>query len=307
MVVPADSPAAEQETAPAPGPPSAAVGIGLKPAHYHDLLRHRPPLDFLEVHAENYMGAGGPPHRYLTALAESYPLSFHGVGLSLGGTDPLRRAHLARWRELVDRYQPALVSEHVAWSAHGGYVLHDLLPIPYTAESLRTLCGHIEEMQDALGRHILIENPSRYLDFNDSSIIEADFLVEAAARTGCRLLLDINNAFVSCCNVDQDPGHYLARIPGHLVEQIHLAGHSIDSCETGRIRIDDHGSRVSDAVWQLYRDTVARIGPRPTLIEWDTDVPELAVLLDEAERARGIAAAAAAGDPAERQRDVCAS
>jgi hypothetical protein len=273
------------------GPMSAAVGIGLKPAHYHALLSNRPPLDFLELHTENYMGAGGPPHRYLAELAERYPLSFHGVGLSLGGADALDRRHLKRWRELVDRYEPALVSEHVAWSSHDGHTLHDLLPIPYTEESLRTLCEHVEQMQDALGRHVLIENPARYLEFNDSTMAEAEFLIEATARTGCRLLLDLNNVFVSACNQGEDANLYLARIPGHLVEQVHLAGHSINTVEHERIRIDDHGSRVSDPVWRLYGDTVARIGPRPTLIEWDTDVPDLGVLLGEAKRAREVAAA----------------
>lgn len=248
------------------------------------------------------MGAGGPPHRYLAELAERYPLSFHGVGLSLGGAEPLRRDHLARWRELVNRYEPALVSEHVAWSSHAGYALHDLLPVPYTEESLRTLCENIEQMQEVLDRHILIENPSRYLEFNDSTMAETDFLVEAAVRTGCRLLLDLNNVFVSACNQGEDPGLYLARIPGNLVEQIHLAGHSVNTVEDNRIRIDDHGSRVSDPVWQLYRDTVARIGARPTLIEWDTDVPGIEVLLGEAERAREAVAAAPAHCPTGNKR-----
>jgi hypothetical protein len=271
---------------------SAAVGIGLKPAHYRALLTDRPPLDFLELHTENYMGTGGPPHRYLAELAALYPLSFHGVGLSLGGTDPLSRSHLTRWRELVDRYQPALVSEHVAWSSHGGYVLHDLLPIPYTEESLRTLCEHVDQMQNALGRHVLIENPSRYLEFKDSTMAEAEFLVEATERTGCRLLLDVNNVFVSACNQGEDASLYLSLIPGHLVEEIHLAGHAIDTTDGGQIRIDDHGSPVSDAVWQLYGDTVATIGRRPTLIEWDNNVPDLEVLLGEAEHAREVAVAA---------------
>lgn len=275
-------------------PMSASVGIGLKPAHYHALLTELPPLDFLELHTENYMGAGGPPHRYIAELAGRYPLSFHGVGLSLGGTDSLNPCHLTRWRELVDRYQPVMVSEHVAWSSNGGCALHDLLPIPYTEESLRTLCEHVEQMQDALGRHVLLENPSRYLEFNGSMMEEAEFLVEAAARSGCGLLLDLNNVFVSACNLGEDASLYVASIPGRLVEEIHLAGHSINSVGNERIRIDDHGSRVSDAVWQLYGDTVASIGPRPTLIEWDKDVPDLDVLLDEASRARDFASGASA-------------
>jgi len=283
----------ERRTSSGFGPISAAVGIGLKPAHYRALLKDRPPLDFLELHTENYMGAGGPPHRYLAELAELYPLSFHGVGLSLGGADPLSRSHLTRWRELVERYQPALVSEHVAWSSCDGYALHDLLPIPYTEESLRILCEHVDQMQSSLGRHVLIENPSRYLEFNDSTMAEADFLVEATARTGCRLLLDLNNVFVSTCNQCEDASLYLSRIPGHLVDEIHLAGHSINTTDAGQIRVDDHGSPVCDAVWQLYNDMVAKIGPRPTLIEWDTDVPDVGVLLGEAEHAREVAASSA--------------
>lgn len=277
-------------------PMRAAAGIGLKPAHYRALLADRPPLGFLEIHTENYMGAGGPPHRYLEALAEHYLLSFHGVGLSLGGAEPPSRAHLARWRELIDRYEPALVSEHVAWSRHDGYALHDLLPIPYNEESLRLLCAHIDEMQTALSRHVLIENPSRYLEFNDSTMAEAEFLVEAATRTGCRLLLDLNNVFVSACNQDEDARLYLARIPGDLVEEMHLAGHSVNTVEGEQIRIDDHGSPVPGPVWDLYRETVRRIGWRPALIEWDTEVPDLGVLIREAERAGEVAAAASAHD-----------
>lgn len=275
-------------------PISAVVGIGLKPAHYRALLTNRPALDFLEVHTENYMGAGGSPHRYLAELAELYPLSFHGVGLSLGGAEPLSRRHLTRWRELVDRYQPVLVSEHVAWSNHGGYMLHDLLPVPYTEESLRTLCENIDQMQNALGRHVLIENPSSYLQFKDSIMAEAEFLVEATERTGCRLLLDLNNVFVSACNQGEDTSLYLTLIPGHLVEEIHLAGHSIEITDGGQVRIDDHGSPVCDAVWQLYRDAVATIGARPTLIEWDNDVPSIDVLLGEAKHAREVAVATSA-------------
>lgn len=291
----------ERRTSSGFGPMSAAVGIGLKPAYYRALLKDRPPLGFLELHTENYMGAGGPPHRYLTELAELYPLSFHGVGLSLGGTDPPSRSHLTRWRELVDRYQPALVSEHVAWSSHAGYALHDLLPIPYTEESLRTLCEHVDQMQSALGRHVLIENPSRYLEFNDSTMAEAEFLVEATERTGCGLLLDVNNVFVSACNQGEDASLYLSLIPGHLVEEIHLAGHSIDTTDAGQVRIDDHGSPVCDAVWQLYSETVATIGRRPTLIEWDNDVPDLEVLLGEAEHAREVAAVSAHSSDRSRQ------
>ncbi|MGH8502933.1 MAG: MNIO family bufferin maturase [Gammaproteobacteria bacterium] len=263
----------------------AAAGIGLKPAHYEALLAERPSVAFLEAHTENYMGAGGPPHRYLEALAELYPLSFHGVGLSLGGVAPLDRAHLVRWRELVARYSPVLVSEHVAWSDCEQFALHDLLPIPYTEEALKILCDHIDEMQMALGRKILIENPSGYLEFRQSAIPEPEFLMEAARRTGCGLLLDINNVYVSTQNRGEDVADWLVDIPGDLVGEIHLAGHTILKVEDQEIRIDDHGSRVAPAVWALYRETVARIGRRPTLIEWDTDVPDIHVLLEEAARA----------------------
>jgi uncharacterized protein (UPF0276 family) len=267
------------------GPIPAAAGIGLKSAHYEALLTERPPIAFLEAHTENYMGAGGPPHRYLEALAEVYPLSFHGVGLSLGGVGSLDRELLARWRALVARYSPVLVSEHVAWSDYEQFALHDLLPISYTEEALKVLCDHIDEMQMAVGRQILIENPSSYLEFHQSTIPEPDFLVEAARRTGCGLLLDINNVYVSTQNRGEDAGDWLVDIPGDLVGEIHLAGHTILEVEDQEIRIDDHGSRVAPAVWALYRETVARIGRRPTLIEWDTDVPDIHVLLEEVARA----------------------
>jgi uncharacterized protein (UPF0276 family) len=267
----------------------AITGIGLKPDYYRDLLETRPDVGFLEVHAENYMGAGGPPHRYLQALGEHYPLSFHGVGASLGGTDPLDAAHLARWRELVDRYAPLFVSEHVAWTGHAGIALHDLLPLPYTEEALKVLCEHIDAMQDALGRKILIENPSRYLDFAHSTIPETEFLIAAAERTGCGLLLDINNVYVSARNQDEDAREYLANIPAGLVEEIHLAGHSVQTTATGHeLRIDDHGRRVCAEVWQLYAETIACCGSRPTLIEWDTNVPALDELLAEARHANAL-------------------
>lgn len=266
-------------------PVPARAGIGVKPAHYNDLLAHRPHLAFLEVHAENYMGAGGPPHAWLEALAALYPLSFHGVDMSLGGAEPPDRDHLARWRTLVDRYQPALVSEHIAWSRFGGLGLHDLLPLPYTRESLAIVCEHIDAMQTALGRTILIENPSTYLTFADSHLAEADFLVDAAQRTGCGLLLDINNVYVNARNHGFNPKDWLARIPGERVGEIHLAGHALIREDGFEIRVDDHGARVNDRVWDLYRKTIARIGAKPTLIEWDTDVPALDVLVDEARRA----------------------
>lgn len=263
----------------------ASAGIGLKPQHFQSILDNRPAVGFFEVHTENYMGAGGPPHRYLERIAAEYPLSFHGVGLSLAGTDPLDREHLDKWQTLVDRYDPVLVSEHVAWSACNGVVYHDLLPTPYTMEALRVLCEHIDEMQEALGRRILVENPSRYIDFAGQEMSEPEFLIETAKRTGCGLLLDINNVYVSSCNLGESAAEYLAKVPATLVGEIHLAGHAVQTVDGGELRIDDHGSRVADAVWALFAETVTRIGPRPTLIEWDTDVPELEVLLGEARRA----------------------
>lgn len=264
-------------------------GIGVKPMHYRDLLQSRPALAFLEVHAENYMGAGGPPHAYLESLASIYPLSFHGVGMSLGGVGPLDRDHLVHWRSLVRRYQPALISEHIAWSRFGANSLHDLLPIPYTPEALSVVCAHVGEMQDVLQRRILVENPSTYLAFEQSVIPEADFMVEVARRTGCGLLLDINNVYVSALNHRFDARRWLSRIPAELIDEIHLAGHSIIRDGEFEICIDDHGSRVCRDVWTLYRETIARHGARPTLIEWDTDVPSLETLLTEARIADRIA------------------
>jgi uncharacterized protein len=283
----------EEASAVGPSSMSAAAGIGLKPEHYTGLLTKQPGLGFLEVHAENYMGAGGPPHRYLEALAELYSLSFHGVGLSLGGAEPLDKAHLAKWRRLVGDYAPGLVSEHVAWSRRGETALNDLLPIPYTSESLRIFCEHVDQMQQAIGRRILIENPSRYADFEMSEMSEGEFLSEAVHRTGCGLLLDVNNVYVSARNLGEDADAYLSTIPTDAVGEIHLAGHSVKSFADGtQIRIDDHGSRVDAPVWELYRQAVRRIGRRPTLVEWDTDVPPLEVLVAEARQADRVAAAA---------------
>jgi uncharacterized protein (UPF0276 family) len=270
----------------------SSAGIGLKARHYAELLQTQPSLGFLELHTENYMGEGGPPHRYLEALAERYPLSFHGVGLSLGGHEPLDPSWLRRWRTLLDRYAPALVSEHVAWSSFAGYAFHDLLPLPYSAETLDRLCQHIDQMQTQLGRQILIENPARYLDFHATEMSEAEFLVAAAQRSGCGLLLDLNNLYVSACNQGEDAFAALTQIPGPVVGEIHLAGHALQVIDGHEIRIDDHGSRVDEAVWDLYRAAIELIGPRPTLIEWDTDVPALASLLAEAQRADSVAGAA---------------
>ena len=266
----------------------AAPGLGFKPEHFPAIRETRPELGFFEIHAENYMGAGGPPHRQLTALRRDYAISLHGVGLSIGGPGRLDRDHLARLRVLVDRYQPESFSEHLAWSSHGAEYLNDLLPLPYTTETLTIICNHIDEVQETLGRQMLLENPATYVLFEQSTLPETDFLSEIARRTGCGLLLDINNVFVSCTNHHADPRAYLAAFPLARVGEIHLGGHASEDLPSGPLLIDDHGSPVADPVWTLYAETVARTGPLPTLIEWDNDVPPFAELLAEAQRAGAI-------------------
>ncbi len=282
----------KDHTDPAPAPTS--VGVGLKPAHYRDVLspdRGRigagDPLshiDFFEIHAENYMCAGGAPHAWLTEIRQHRQLSVHGVCLSLGGHDDLDRDHLERLRIVVDRYQPMLVSEHMAWSAHDGVFYNDLIAPPLTETALQRTALHIDQTQEALARRILIENPSQYLTM-PGDISEPDFLNTLARKTGCGLLLDINNVYVSACNLGFDAEHYLDAIDADKVEEIHLAGHTIDRARGVEIRIDDHGSPVCDDVGALYRRFIAQVGPRPTLIEWDTDTPPLGALALEAKKA----------------------
>ncbi|WP_304620118.1 MNIO family bufferin maturase [Paracoccus sediminilitoris] len=264
------------------------VGIGFKRAHYEDLRSTPNQLGFIEVHAENYMGDGGPPHAQLSMLRDRYALSIHGVGLSIGGSGPLDRDHLARLKRLCDRYAPESFSEHLAWSSHGGAFLNDLLPLPYDDRTLSTVCDHIDQVQDKLGRRMLLENPSTYVTFQTSTLAETDFLRLIVARTGCGLLLDVNNVFVSCTNHRMDPRAYLAEFPLEAVGEIHLGGHDAEDLPSGPLLIDAHGSPVADPVWTLYAETMARGGPRPTLIEWDNDVPEFPVLLAEANRAAAI-------------------
>ncbi|MCB2102128.1 MAG: DUF692 domain-containing protein [Rhodobacterales bacterium] len=261
-------------------------GVGLKPRHYDRVLADGPDLGWFEVHTENYMGDGGPPHRYLTAIRERYPLSLHGVGLSLGSAEAPDARHLARIRALVDRYEPGLVSEHLSWSIAGGTFSNDLLPLPYTEETLAVVARNIDIAQDALGRTLLVENPSTYLQFADSTIPEPDYLAELARRTGCGILLDVNNLYVCAMNHGFDPIPPLDALAAGPVGEIHLAGHALRRHRGQEIRIDDHGSPVIDPVWALYERVLARTGPVPTLIEWDTDVPEFHVLLDQAEQAR---------------------
>ncbi len=273
-------------------PPRA--GLGLKPEHYETILAIKPDVGFFEVHAENYMGAGGPPHRYLEAVADLYPLSLHGVGLSIGAARDLDREHLKRLRDLIDRYRPQSFSDHLAWSTHETGFLNDLLPLPYTAETLARVVDHVDETQQWLGRQMLLENPSTYLLFSESTIEEVDFLTEIADRTGCGLLLDVNNVMVSAVNHRLDPVAYIDRFPIELVGEIHLAGYdeTVDSVGD-RLLIDAHGSTVRTDVVELYRHTLSRSGPLPTLIEWDNDVPDFASLRAEAVRADAMLNAAA--------------
>jgi uncharacterized protein (UPF0276 family) len=266
-------------------------GVGLKAQHYRTVLDSRPAAGFFEVHAENFMGAGGPPHRYLEAIRGHYPLSIHGVGLNIGGSQPLDRTHLQRLKQLLDRYEAALFSEHLAWSSHGGLFLNDLLPLPYTPAMLDLVCNHIDETQAVLGRRMLLENPSTYVTFSESTMTEEAFIAAIARRTGCGLLLDVNNAYVSSVNQRRDPARYLDQYPLQYVEQFHLAGFAETHAPAGeRLLIDTHGDRVHAEVWQLYADVVSRAPAAPTLVEWDNEVPELQTLLAEAHKADAIVA-----------------
>ncbi len=275
--------------------PSAALppraGVGFKPEHFADIMADAPDVGFFEIHAENYMGDGGPPHRRLEALRARYPLSLHGVGLSIGGPRPLDREHLLRLAALHRRYEPGLFSEHLAWSSHDAGYLNDLLPLPLTSETLQIVCDHIDETQQSVGR-MLLENPATYVRFADSEIPETEFLAEVARRTGCGLLLDVNNVEVQAGNHGLSAQAYLEAFPLEAVEEIHLAGYA-DAPDDPGLRIDAHDSPVRPRVWSLYRSVIARIGPRPTLIEWDNDVPDWATLRAEAAKADAEAALAA--------------
>jgi len=277
------------------------AGVGLKLDHAKEILEDKADIGFFEVHPENYMGAGGPPHHYLTAIRERYPLSLHGVGLSIGRAGPLDGEHLERLRALLDRYQPQSFSEHLAWSTHDTHFLNDLLPLPYTQETLSLVADHVDEVQERLGRRMLIENPSTYVAFASTDMDEVDFLAELAARTGCGLLLDVNNVYVSATNHAYSPEAYLDRFPVHLVGEIHLAGHAVDEDESGApLLIDTHDRSVTDEVWRLYERVIARAGPVPTLVEWDSELPDWPVLAAEAARAEEILLAAGEGSDARR-------
>lgn len=259
------------------------AGLGLKPAHYRDILESGPDIGFFEVHAENYMVPGGPMHHYLERIREQYPLSLHGVGLSIGADAPLDKAHLDALAVLIDRYQPQAFSEHLAWSSHGDVFLNDLLPLPYTATTLNRVCDHIEQVQTRLGCRMLLENPATYLEFATSTLAETDFITEVIRRTGCGLLLDVNNAFVSCVNHHRDAQAYIRALPLEQVEQIHLGGFATQADSKGDpLLIDSHGAPIAREVWALYTNVLELIGPMATLIERDNDVPSFDVLLAEA-------------------------
>ncbi|CUH67678.1 hypothetical protein TG4357_03146 [Thalassovita gelatinovora] len=264
----------------------AAPGVGYKPQHYSDILTDPGSVSWLEIHAENYMGDGGRPIAQLRHLADRFPISVHGVGLSIGGETALDTDHLTRLKHLCDWLNPASFSEHLAWSTHDSAFLNDLLPLPYTQTTLQRVCDHIDQVQDVIGRRMLLENPSSYLAFAASSYDEPAFLAEVAKRTDCGLLLDVNNIFVSATNLNYDPCAYVDAFALDQVGEIHLGGHDEDQDDHGApLLIDSHGREVADPVWTLLDHVLDRAGPRPTLIEWDTDVPDWATLAAEASRA----------------------
>ncbi len=264
-----------------PAPIPAQAGIGLRSHHFREILEELPPVAWMETHPENYFGDGGAPLRILERIRSRYPLSFHGVGLSLGSADAIDRAHLHTLKGLIDRFEPTFVSEHLSWSSVDGRFANELLPLPYTPECLDHICSRIGEVQEVLQRPLLIENITRYLTWRDSPMPEGAFMAEAARRTGCGILLDLNNLYVNAINFHLDPLDVLRAIPAQAVWEIHLAGFD----RFGRRLIDTHGQVVHPDVWNLYRRTIDHIGPRPTLIEWDTNLPPLAVLVDQAKQA----------------------
>ncbi|THJ24896.1 MAG: DUF692 domain-containing protein [Nitrospira sp. CG24E] len=265
-------------------PIPAQAGIGLRSHHFREILDASPPVAWMETHPENYFGDGGAPLRVLERIRSKYPLSFHGVGLSLGSTDPIDQAHLGKLKVLIDCFEPVFVSEHLSWSSVGGRSFNDLLPLPYTPESLDHVCARIDEVQTLLKRPLLIENITRYLTWQDSTIPEGIFMAEAAKRTGCGILLDINNLYVNAINFGLDPLEVLRAVPAQVVQEIHLAGFD----RFGSMLIDTHGQPVFPEVWSLYEWAIHHFGPRPTLIEWDTNLPPLAVLVEQARQADAI-------------------
>lgn len=285
-------------SSPHPVPPTpdraacVSAGTGLKHEHARDIIDCGRCVDFFEIHAENYMGAGGPPHHLLRQIRRDYSLSIHGVGLSIGGAGPLDREHLQRLKHLIGLYEPIAFSEHLAWSTHEGVFMNDLLPLPYNAETLNCVTDHIDEVQQTLGRRMLLENPSTYLSFQSSDMSEVEFLRAIAVRTGCGLLLDVNNIHVCAVNHGFDAASYIDSFPVEHVEEIHLGGFAEDAGTDGnRLLIDAHGSPTAEAVWALYRRVLSRAGLVPTLIEWDNNVPEFSIVAAEVARARAALAA----------------
>jgi uncharacterized protein (UPF0276 family) len=270
-------------------PIGGLAGTSFKHQHLAEIRADGGGRGFFEVHAENYMGAGGPPHRALETLRRDFPISLHGVCMSIGGERPLDRTHLARFRHLVERYEPALVSEHLAWSTHETTYFNDLLPLPYTETTLRQVCDHIDQFQEAIRRPILLENPSTYVAFRESTMSETDFIRSVSRRTGCGLLLDVNNVFVSATNHGFSALDYLSDFPLADVGEIHLAGHAEQSDDEGELLlIDSHNGPVADAVWKLFKIVVSRCGPVPTLVEWDSNIPDWPILKAEAAAAQAI-------------------
>ena len=262
-------------------------GIGLRSPHVAEILATKPVIPWLEVHAENYMG-GGPTIRNVERLRTDYPISVHGVGLSLGTAEGIDERHLDRLACLVDRLKPVLVSEHLSWSVSGGVYLNHLLPLPYTEEALDSVADHVARVQERLGRRVLVENPSNYLRFRETRFAEPQFLNELAARTGCGVLCDVNNVYVTCENLGGDADAWIGALEPSIVGEIHLAGHAVNDADGRPILIDDHGSSVSAEVWALYAGALARFGRVPSLVEWDTDVPALSVLMGEAKKAERL-------------------
>ncbi|WCN07590.1 DUF692 domain-containing protein [Marinomonas mediterranea] len=269
-------------------PSQVLSGVSLKPAYYHEILESRPKVGFFEIHAENYLSDGGPGPFYLEKIRSLYPITIHGVGMSIGSETAIDRDHLDRVKRLVDRFQPEVFSEHLAWSTHGPAYLNDLLPVAYNKRTLDRVCYHIDELQDHLKRRVLIENPSTYIAFKTSDMSEIEFISEMASRTGCGLLLDVNNVEVSCFNHDTDPYDYLNNFPHHEVGQIHLAGHTLDENPVRPLKIDSHDAAVDQDVWSLYQHTLKLAGDMPTLIERDGNLPSLAALIQEAEHADAL-------------------
>jgi uncharacterized protein (UPF0276 family) len=289
-------------------PPGTPAGIGLRAPHHADFLATRPRVGFVEIHAENFFHDGGPAFAELARVRADYPVSIHGVGLSLGSAGPLDPEHLRRLARLVERVEPALVSEHLAWSANGGAFLNDLLPVPATDEALDLTAAHVQAVQERLKRPILIENPSCYLAYADDEFPQWAFLAELVRRTGCGLLLDVNNIYVSARNLGREPLGEILNLPAGAVGEIHLAGHTVNRAGNHRILIDDHGGPVAAAVWMLYAATIAHLGSRPTLIEWDSNLPPLQTLVDEASHADTVATRATTRVLARtNRRSVCAA